>query len=229
VAVVRPAEGKILLVSIPRDYYVQLHGTTGTKDKLTHAGIYGINMSKTTIEDLLGISINYTLKVSFDTVIKIVDKIDGIDIDSDTKFTAWTNRSCKFTVGVQHVGSDCALAFARERYAYAAGDRHRGENQQQVIAKLIEKISDPHYLVRWADIMKAAEGSFETNLTYDEITDFARYQLAELKSWKVESISLDGSGAMLPTYSMGSQKLYVMLPYQWTIDNAKSKIAEYLK
>ena len=77
--------------------------------------------------------------------------------------------------------------------------------------------------------MKAAEGSFETNLTYDEITDFARYQLAELKNWTTESISLDGSGAMLPTYSMGKQKLYVMLPYQWTIDAAKTKIAEYLK
>ena len=229
VAVVRPAEGKILLVSIPRDYYVQLHGTTGTKDKLTHAGIYGINMSKTTIEDLLGISINYTLKVSFDTVIKIVDKVDGIDIDSDTKFTAWTNRSCKFAVGVQHVGSDCALAFARERYAYAAGDRHRGENQQQVITKLIDKITSPHYITRWMDIMKAAEGSFETSLSYDEITDFARFQLSELKSWKVESISLDGTGASMPTYSMGSQNLYVMIPNQETVDAAKAKIAEYLK
>jgi hypothetical protein len=77
--------------------------------------------------------------------------------------------------------------------------------------------------------MDAAKGSFETNFTYEEITDFARYQLAELKHWTVESISLDGSGAMLPTYSMGSRKLYVMLPYQWTIDEAKSKIAEYLK
>jgi len=229
VAVVNPKTAKILLISIPRDYYVQLHGTTGTKDKLTHAGIYGTEMSKNTIADLLGVNINYTLKVGFSTVISVVDKVGGIDIDSDQEFTTSANKSCHIIKGTQHLDSACALAFSRERYAYASGDRHRGENQQQVIAKLIEKISNPHYLVRWSDIMKAAEGSFETNLTYDEITDFARYQLAELKSWKVESISLDGSGAMLPTYSMGSQKLYVMLPYQWTIDNAKSKIAEYLK
>ena len=229
VAVVNPKTAKVLLVSIPRDYYVQLHGTTGTKDKLTHAGIYGTEMSKNTIADLLGININYTLKVGFSTVISVVDKVGGIDIDSDQEFTPHTNKSCHFIQGTQHVDSACALAFSRERYAYATGDRHRGQNQQQVITKLIEKISDPHYLVHWADILKAAEGSFETNLTYDEITDFARYQLAELKSWATESISLDGSGAMLPTYSMGSQKLYVMLPYQWTIDEAKSKIAEYLK
>lgn len=229
VAVVNPKTAKILLITIPRDYYVQLHGTTGTKDKLTHAGIYGTEMSKNTIADLLGININYTLKVGFSTVISVVDKVGGIDIDSDQEFTTSSNKSCHIVKGTQHVDSACALAFSRERYAYASGDRHRGQNQQQVITKLIEKISDPHYLVRWADIMKAAEGSFETNLTYDEITSFARYQLAELKTWTTESISLDGSGAMLPTYSMGSQKLYVMLPYQWTIDEAKSKIAEYLK
>lgn len=229
VAVVNPKQSKILLLSIPRDYYVQLHDTTGTKDKLTHAGIYGTEMSKNTIQDLLGIDINYTLKVGFSTVIRVVDKIGGIDLYSDKAFTAWTNKSCKFVEGTQHVDSACALAFARERYTYETGDRHRGENQQQVITKLIEKISNPHYLVRYSDILQAAEGSFETNLTYDEITDFARYQLAELKTWEVESISLDGTGAMLPTYSMGARKLYVMLPNQSTIDAAKAKIAEYLK
>ena len=228
-AAINPKTAKILLVSIPRDYYVQLHGTTGIKDKLTHAGLYGTEMSKDTITDLLGIDINYTLKVGFSTVISVVDKVDGIDIDSDQAFTAWTNKSCKFTQGIQHVDSTCALAFARERYSYATGDRHRGQNQQQVITKLIEKISNPHYLIRYPSIIAAAENSFETNLSYDEITDFARYQLAELKSWQVESISLDGTGAMLPTYSMGSQKLYVMLPDQATIDAAKTKIAEYLK
>ncbi len=227
-AVVNPKTAKVLLVSIPRDYYVQLHGTTGTKDKLTHAGLYGTEMSKNTIADLLGITINYTLKVGFSTVISVVDKVGGIDIDSDQEFTPHANKSCHFVKGTQHVDSACALAFSRERYAYASGDRHRGQNQQQVITKLIEKVSDPHYLVRWADILKAAENSFETSLTYDEITDFARYQLAELKHWQVESISLDGTGAMLPTYSMGSQKLYVMLPDQNTIDSAKAKIAEYL-
>lgn len=228
-AVIRPKDAKILLVSIPRDYYVQLHGTTGIKDKLTHAGIYGTQMSKNTIADLLGIDINYTLKVGFSTVINVVDAVGGIDIYSDQAFTAWANKECKFSVGTQHVDSACALAFSRERYAYATGDRHRGENQQQVITKLVEKFSEPHYLINYPRILSAAEGSFETNLSYDEITDFARYQLAELKSWKVESISLDGTGAMLPTYSMGSQKLYVMIPDQATINTAKTKIAEYLK
>ena len=228
IAVVNPAKAKILLVSIPRDYYVQLHGTTGTRDKLTHAGIYGIDMSRQTIEDLFGVDIHYTLKVGFKTVTRVVDVLDGIDIDSDQEFTAWTNKTCKFKKGTQHVDSACALAFARERYAYTSGDRHRGQNQQQVMTKIIEKLSDPHYMTRYSDILKAADGSFETSLSYDEITNFARYQLSEMKHWTVESISVDGTGAMLPTYSMGSQRLYVMLPNQATVNTAKQKIQDYL-
>ena len=208
-AVVNPKTFKILLVSIPRDYYVQLHGTTGTKDKLTHAGVYGIDMSKNTIQDLLGIKINYTIKVGFTTLTKIVDEVGGIDIDSDTAFK---RGKCNFVKGKQYVNSECALTFARERYTYSSGDRHRGQNQQQIITALITKISDPHYLVRYSKILEAAQDSFETSLTFDEISTFARYQLSELRGWKVESISLDGSGAMLPTYSMGSQEEDCRIP-----------------
>ena len=227
VAVVNPKTARILLISIPRDYYVQLHGTTGNKDKLTHAGIYGIEMSKNTIEDLLGIKINYTVKVGFQTVIKVVDALGGIDIDSDQQLRLQGGK-CVFNEGLnKDVNSTCALAFARERYSYASGDRHRGQNQQQIIEKIIAKMSDPHYAVRWSQILDAAKGSFETSMTYDEITSFARVELASLRHWSVESIQLDGSGAMLPTYSMGSQKLYVMIPDQATVDAAKAKILEY--
>ena len=226
--VVRPKDAKILLVNIPRDYYVQLHGTTGTKDKLTHAGVYGIEKSKTTVEDLLGVPINYTVKVGFNTVINVVDALGGIDIFSDKEFTAHTNKTCHFTYGTQHVDSTCALAFSRERYTYATGDRHRGENQQAVITAIINKISNPKYILKYTDILNAAQGSFETNLTYTEITDFAKQQLSSFKKWQVESIALDGTGAMMPTYSMGSRKLYVMIPDQTTVTAAQAKIREYL-
>ena len=225
-AVVNPQKAKILLVSIPRDYYVQLHGTTGVRDKLTHAGVYGINMSKATIEDLLDVDVNYTVKVGFQTVIKVVDALGGIDIDSDQELEF---EDCTLTKGINHnVSSACALRFARERKSYATGDRHRGQNQQQVLTKIIQKMSDPHYAVRYSDILTAAEGSFDTSLTYDEITNFARYQLNSMRKWSVESIQVDGIGSMQPTYSMGSQKLYVMIPDQTTVTAAQAKIREYL-
>lgn len=227
-AVVNPKARKILLVSIPRDYYVQLHGTTGTKDKLTHAGIYGVNMSKTTIEDLFDIEINYTTKVSFGTVISVVDTLGGIEIDSDLEFTARTNKSCHIKEGKQILDSACALAYSRERYAYESGDRHRIQNQQDVVVAILDKLSDPHYLAKYPKILENASGSFETTMSYDEITGFAKHQLSTLQDWKVERIAVDGYGAMLPTYSMGSQNLYVMIPYDDTVDAAKAKINEVL-
>lgn len=233
VAVVNPVQGKILLVSIPRDMYVQLHGTTGIKDKLTHAGVYGIDMSRTTIEDFLGISIDYTLKVSFDTVVKVVDQIGGITIDSDTEMTLGVegqSKKCTYKVGKQEVDGDCALRFARERKSYTTGDRHRGENQMQVISAIIEKMGTSRsYILNIPTILDIAADSFETSLSRDDIMAFIQMQLGSGTNWQVESISVDGAGSMQGTYSMGaSRPLYVMIPNQDSINNAKAKIAEYL-
>lgn len=227
-AVVNPQTHKMLLVSIPRDYYVQLHGTTGTKDKLTHAGIYGVEMSRKTIEDLFDVEINYTTKVSFGTVISVVDTLGGIEIDSDKEFTAWTNKSCHIVEGKQILNSACALAYARERYTYDGGDRHRIQNQQDVVVAILNKLSDPHYLAKYPKILENAAGSFETTMSYDEITGFAKNQLSTLEGWEVERIAVDGYGAMLPTYSMGAQNLYVMIPNEDTVSTAKKKIAEFM-
>ena len=231
VGVVNPKDNKILLISIPRDYYVQLHGTTGTKDKLTHAGVYGIEKSITTIEDLLDIDINYHVKVSFKTVINLVDIIDGIDVYSDTEFNSYgfNHVPCNYIVGNNHLNGECALAFARERYIYASGDRHRGQNQQAVITSVVKKMSDPKYLIRYNDILKATDGTLQTDFTYEQLSGFVKEELSTLSKWNVESISLDGYGAYLPTYSMGSVNLYVMIPDENTVNNAKNKIKQYMK
>ncbi len=226
--VINPKTNKILLVSIPRDYYVRLNGTTGSKDKLTHAGIYGVEKSMNTVGDLLDQDINYYLKVGFQTVVNVVDVVDGIDIYSEQDIKTDANRSCKVKKGINHLDGECALAFSRERHSYQTGDRHRGENQQQVITKLVEKLNNPKYLTRYNQILKAMDGSFKTNMTYEEITNFIKYQLNNLKKWKVESISLDGTDSMQSTYSMGSRKLYVMIPNEKTVATAKEKINAYL-
>ena len=232
IAVVNPTTHKVLLVTTPRDYYVQLHGTTGIKDKLTHAGVYGIDMSKNTMEDLFDVKIDNVVKVSFKTVVNLVDTIDGIDINSDTDFTATselTKNKCHYVLGNNHLNGDCALRYARERKTYTTGDRHRGQNQQQVITAIVEKMTNPKYLIRYNEILKNIDGTIETDISYDQITELAKYELTNLSKWKVESISLDGEGAMLPTYSMGYDlPLYVMIPNEDTVNNAKNKINEYL-
>lgn len=223
VATINPQTKKVLLTSIPRDYYVQLHGTTGYKDKLTHAGIYGISMSIKTIEDLLANDINYYIKVNFDSLIKIVDIIGGIDINLAQGFSTPEYR---FVVGNNHMNGKKALAFSRERHSFAGGDRARGENQELVIKAIIEKVSSPSILTKYASILNSLEGTFETNVSATNIKKLVKMQLDDMASWQITSANLDGSDSSNYTYSFGGQMLYVMEPKLETIDQAKKAIAK---
>ena len=229
VAVVNPALEKILLVSIPRDYYVKLHNTNGYNDKLTHAGIYGIDMSVNTIEDLLDINIDYYLRLNFSTLTKSIDLLDGVDVYSDITFNPTTNPSLTIYQGLNHMNGEEALAFARERYAYQTGDRHRGENQQAIIEAVIKKLSNPKNITKYKDILNSLDGTFETDMSYKDITNLVKLQISKNIDWNVTSISLEGKGSMMPTYSMGERKLYVMIPDEETVVNAKNKISKYME
>lgn len=230
IVVVNPKTKKILLLNTPRDYYVQLHGTTGLKDKLTHAGIYGIEKSITTLEDLYNIDINYYLRVNFDSLIKVVNAIDGIDIYSDKSFRAYTNKSVYVNKGWNHFNGAEALAYARERYAYVDGDNHRGANQQQVITAIINKISSSKILIsKYNEILTSLNGSFETDMPLDMITSFIRKQINDMDKWEIDSIAVTGYNSSNYTYSMGSNyKLYVMEPNWESVNTAKNKISEVL-
>lgn len=230
IMVVNPNTSKVLIVNTPRDYYVQLHGTTGLKDKLTHAGVYGIERSVTTLEDLYNININYYLRVNFNTLIKVVDVIGGIDINSDKAFTAHTDKSVKVVKGINHFNGKQALAYSRERYTYASGDRHRGENQQQVISAIIDKLTSSEVLMKkYNEILETLDGTFQTNMPVDKITSLIRFQLDKMPKWKVESIAVDGYNSMNYTYSMGSnRRLYVMEPNMDTVNAAISRMKEIL-
>lgn len=231
--VVNPQTRKILMVNVPRDYYVQLHGTKGLKDKLTHAGLRGgIKLSKATMEDLLGYEANYYVRVNFNAVIKLVDAIGGITINSDVdySFSCWTDRGCIFKPGKNKVKGRCALAFARERHAYVSGDRHRGENQQQVIQLVVNKLtSSKNLIMNYEKILNALSGSFESNLSTDNITSLVQFQINDMRGWKFETSNLNGSTGMEPCYSFPKSKLSVMYQNPKTIDKAKSKIKEVLE
>lgn len=225
IATVNPVTHTILLTSIPRDYYVQLHGTTGSKDKLTHAGLYGINMSIETIEDLLDEEIDYYVRVNFTTLINLVDAIGGIDIYSDTAFRAWTDHSCYFKVGNMHLDGKCALAYARERYAYEGGDRHRVQNQQDVISAILTKaLSSRTLITKYTNILESMGSSFQTNMPSEKIYELINEQLDKMPSWTFDKYSLNGYDDSNVTYTFGSQVLYVMRPDESTIIEARNKI-----
>lgn len=223
VITVNPKTHQILITSIPRDYYVTLAGKNG-KDKLTHAGIYGVETSVKTIEQLLDIKINYFVKVNFTSVVKLVDTLGGVDVYSKHDFTSIDG--VHFNKGVNHVNGEKALAFVRERKAFLGGDRVRVENQAAMIEALINKAISPSIITKYNSLLKALENLFITNLDTDSITEFIKMQIDDNPSWNVSNISLDGSDAMEYTYSYKGSKLYVMMPKEETVENAKNKIKE---
>ena len=226
--VVNPQTKQVLLVNTPRDYYVKLHGTSGYRDKLTHAGIYGIDMSVKTMEDLYDVDINYYVRVNFTSLIKIIDAIGGINVYSEYAFTSRIG-GYKFRVGYNQMNGKKALGFARERYSFSDGDRMRGQNQQAVIDAMIKKVcSSTTILTRFDALLDSLKGSFQTNMNYTKMIELVRMQIADGAEWNVSSTSVDGSGSMERTYSMGRTLLSVLIPYAGSINQAESMIKAVL-
>lgn len=227
-ATVNTETHEVLLTSIPRDYYVTLH-SYGAKDKLTHSGIYGINETIKTAEDILDTDINYYVRVNFTTVIKLVDKLGGIDVYSEYDFTSNAAKAFHYNKGYNHLNGEEALAFSRERYAFNSGDNQRVKNQQAVIEAVIKKVlNSTTLLTKYTDILEALKGSFQTNIAQDDISALVKDQINNMSSWSVKTNSLTGTGASSSTYSMGSTPLYVMVPSSTSVNDAKDKIDKVL-
>lgn len=209
---------QVLMVSTPRDYYVPLSISNGVPDKLTHAGIYGINVCMDTLNMLYDTNINYYFRLNFAGFIQIIDALGGITVDSDYDFET---GGFHFVQGSNQMNGEQALAFARERYSFASGDRQRGKDQMKVIQGVINKATSPDILKNYLSLLDSLSGCFETNIPYDVITGLVKQQLDEGGSWQVLSYSVDGTGDTQKPYSM-SQKAYVMVPDQTTVDKAKT-------
>ena len=216
---------QVLLVSTPRDYYVPLPISNGQCDKLTHAGIYGVDVSIGTLEMLYGIDIDYYFRVNFSGFEKIIDALGGVTVNSDYSFT--TEGGYSFQKGENHLNGEQALAFARERKSFKEGDRQRGRNQMAVIKAVINKAMSPAILSGYADIMESVAGSFETSMPYDLIAELVRDMLEKGGSWNIVSYSVNGSGDSRRPYSM-STNAYVMIPDQETVDTAIEKINQVM-
>lgn len=232
---INPKTHTVLLTSIPRDYYVKLHGINTTyKDKLTHAGIHGIDTSVKTVEDLFNIDINYYAKVNFTSLIEIVDKLGGIDVTLDEPFRAYyieeeEEVNYQFKKGVNHLNGKQALAFARERKSILGGDVKRVEHQQILLEGIINKLLSKNIINKYNDLLKALENKVVTNLGTENITNLVKMQLKDMPSWTIERCVLNGSDAHEFTYSYKTSKAYVMIPNEDDVNNAKEKINNMMK
>ena len=231
-AAVNPATKRVALINTPRDYYVDLAGTD-SKDKLTHAGLYGVETSMATLGGLYGVSVDHYIRINFAGFIQIIDALGGVDVYSDQAFTSVGSPGyydpTTFVEGWNHLDGKSALAFARERHAFASGDIQRGINQMKVIDAMLNKIKSPALLMGFSKIMDAASDCFVTSFSQDQISALVRMQLSDLAEWDIESYTVTGSSSSsTKCYSAKGQKLYVMKPDDASVNKAKEMIASVL-
>lgn len=233
VAVVNPTRRKILMVTIPRDSYVQLRFEDDSKssygDKLTHAGVYGVQTSINTIEDMLGIDINYYMKINFSGLIELVDALGGITVDSDYEFTTY-DTTHHFVKGENKLNGLDAMYFARERYAFQDGDFQRSRDQIKVINAIINKALSPVILTKYLQIMDSLKGLFDTNFPYEDIAALVKMQLDKMPNWDMESLNITGSVGSEYCYTYGtSLPLSIVYPDEAQVKEAKALIDMYMK
>ena len=231
-AVVNPTTKRVALINTPRDYYVDLAGTD-SKDKLTHAGLYGVETSMATLGNLYGIQVDHYIRIDFSGFISIIDAVGGVDVYSDQAFTSVGSPGyydpTTFAEGWNHLDGKSALAFARERHAFASGDIQRGINQMKVIDAMANKLKSPTVLMSFSKLMDAVSDCFVTSLSQEQISALVRMQLGDLASWDIESCSVTGSsGKSSQCYSAKGQSLYVMKPDENSVNQAKELIASVL-
>lgn len=223
---VNPNTKKILLTTTPRDYYVQIPDISGEqRDKLTHAGIYGVDASMRTLEQLYGIDISYYARVNFSSLVKIVDTLGGVDVDSDFDFDA---QGYHFQKGRNHLDGKQALAFSRERYSFEDGDNQRGKDQEKVLTAILNKAMSPAILSNASALIADVSDSVQTNMTQEEMAKFIKMQLNDGASWTIESQAASGNGDTQACYSSGDQPLYVMWPDETVVQSISAKMNEIL-
>ncbi|WP_051532856.1 LCP family protein [Lachnobacterium bovis] len=216
---------QVMLLSTPRDYYVKIPGVSkGNYDKLTHAGLYGINKSIDTLEDIYGCKIDYYFRLNFTGFRNIIDALGGIEVDSDYKFTAHDGQ--KYSKGINKLNGARALSFARERKAFKdMGDEQRGIDQMKVIKAVVKKCMSTKMLTNYESVLKSIESSFEMNIPYSVISELVQLQLDEGQDWTISTYHATGCNAKRVPYSLGS-RAYVMLPSVESIDEGKRLIKE---
>ena len=229
IMVVNPTKHKILLLNTPRDFYVPL-AMNGKLDKLTHAGLYGVNESIHTLENFYGIKFNYYARINFDATSTIIDQLGGVDVHIPYVVNTYHGHR-HYEPGNYHLNGDEALDFARERVSisWAGGDRERGRNQEKIITALLQKLQqDKTNLTKLDQIFNSIAKNIQTNFTPDDLKYLVQKQLTNFSNWQIESIDVDGKADITSTYTYPEPKHFVWHPYQDTVDKAKTKLQEYL-
>ena len=217
---------KVLLTTTPRDAYVQIPDGGGNQyDKLTHAGIYGVETSMKTLENLYDVDIDYYARINFTSFMQLIDILGGIEVYNDQEFVSHIG-GYTFPVGNLTLNSEYALAFVRERYSLDGGDADRGRNQQKVISAIINKLASVNSITNFSNIVNSLQTSIQTNMPLETMMQLANKQLSSGSSFVVSSQDVTGTGSTgeLPSYAMPNAALYMMSLDETSVETAKQAI-----
>ena len=222
---------KILLTTTPRDAYVKIpDGGADQYDKLTHAGIYGVETSEKTLENLYGINIDYYARINFTSFLKLIDQLGGVTVHNDQAFTSLHGKF-DFPVGDIQMNSEQALGFVRERYSLDGGDTDRGKNQEKVISAIVNKLASLNSVSNFTSIVNNLQDSVQTNMSLDTINALANTQLDSGSKFTVTSQAVTGTGStgQLTSYAMPNSSLYMMKLDDSSVESASQAIKNLME
>ena len=222
---------KILLTTTPRDAYVKIPGGGADQyDKLTHAGIYGVETSEKTLENLYGINIDYYARINFTSFLKLIDQLGGVTVHNDQAFTSLHGKF-DFPVGDIQMNSEQALGFVRERYSLDGGDNDRGKNQEKVISAIVNKLASLDSVSNFTSIVNNLQDSVQTNMSLDTINALANTQLDSGSKFTVTSQAVTGTGStgQLTSYAMPNSSLYMMKLDDSSVESASQAIKNLME
>lgn len=226
IATVNPETHQILLVTTPRDSYLEFQGVTGElKDKLTHAGIYGVDVSVATLEQLYDTEIEFYTRVNFTSLVNMVDALGGITVYSEQAFQSSHIDELYVVEGYNDFTGEEALAFSRERYNVDGGDYQRGENQQEVVRAMIEKVTSPSIITGASQLLESVSGNIDTNMSTDQIQTLIKNQIDDGLSWDIIMMSAEGTGGSEMCYSYSGGELFVT----YLSDESVAEISEAIQ
>ena len=222
---------KILMTETPRDAYVKIpDGGADQYDKLTHAGIYGVETSEKTLENLYGITIDYYARLNFDSFLKLIDALGGVTVYNSQAFTS-LHGNYDFPVGNVTLDSDKALGFVRERYSLEHGDYDRGNNQMKVIQAILNKMTSLKSVSNYSTIISNVQDSIQTDMKLDTVMKLVNSQLDSGEKFTVTSQEVTGTGSTgeLTSYAMPTASLYMIKLDDTSVAKASQAIKDVME
>lgn len=193
VATVNPKEKTTKMLSVPRDTFTQISGTSKL-DKINHAYAFGgLKMAKETVEQLLNIPIDYAVSINMEGFVQTVNLLGGVEVDNPFSFSY---EGELFEEGQLKLDGDLALKYVRMRYEDPQGDFGRQNRQKQVLQSAMDKAFSLQSIFQMQNILEIIGKNVETNVTLSEMIKLNRIYKSATKD--IEQLYINvGQGKLI--------------------------------